>query len=81
MDSLQIDQVKITKSELMRDAKEIIKKYRKYKKSSDFKYFAKYIIEELAEDVDLHTLNEIANLLKKIFGRKLNEDYKKYEDD
>ena len=62
------------KHDFIREAKQITQNYIKYKNNPNFKYFLKYLIENLAIESDASTVNEIANELKRIFSRKINEE-------
>ncbi|KCZ79997.1 hypothetical protein H312_02588 [Anncaliia algerae PRA339] len=69
------------KGDFINDAKQIAQHYAKYVHNPNFKYFIKYLVENLAVECDAATVNDVANNLKRIFSYKVNEkkEEKEYE--
>ncbi|RVD90480.1 hypothetical protein TUBRATIS_30890 [Tubulinosema ratisbonensis] len=68
------------KGDFIRDAKQITQLYIKYKHNPNFKHFIKYLIENLVVECESSVINDLANNLKRLFSKKVNENVNEKRD-
>eukprot|EP00866_Antonospora_locustae_P001787 jgi/Antlo1/1787/1521 len=65
-----------TKSDFIHDAKQIARTYMPHRRNPEFKYFIKYLIEDLVCGCDAGFICETINDLRRVFSKKVNENAK-----
>lgn len=70
-----------TKLDFIHDAKQIARTYVSHRRNPDFKYFVKYLIDNLVCECDASFICETINDLRRVFSKKVNENARDEQND